>query len=337
MRDLHARNDDGRDVGDARSRNESDRDDLRAPRSWERTETPARQDFPPVGTRRGPSDGASRAGDRPVVDSTSTDDGHRIARIRDEQRAGLRALTDADLLKLENFEIDHDPLGYLKRRGGRALDAETLTRTRAALEQRGLRASGDLKRLGLSDAWDIFSRPGIDSVKEVLEPLAPRDAEPVAVTGFDRSTALSSDEIRGLLHDRLPERGEDGLAHVRYIDTFRADGREVTLGEYDPRTRSIEIFRQTPDGCANRELLEQTVLHEAGHHVYWTRLDDADRRTWEELSRGGEPSAYVTSYARTGVREDFAESFAFFASQREVLEDASPAKCAFMEALWQKR
>lgn len=55
------------------------------------------------------------------------------------------------------------------------------------------------------------------------------------------------------------------------------------------------------------KLIVYTLIHEVGHHIWFTVLDDSDRMLWTDFwkKKGG-----LTNYADTNEKEDFAEYYA---------------------------
>lgn len=75
----------------------------------------------------------------------------------------------------------------------------------------------------------------------------------------------------------------------------------------------------------NYERLKEISDHEIGHFFYYVKLNRTEREIWNITSNSS--IDYVTQYAKTNVREDFAESFMFWVDNKLTI----PAKLEFME------
>jgi hypothetical protein len=198
--------------------------------------------------------------------------------------------------------------------------------------------------------------PSLDKL-ETDQSLASDKQAPVQ--GFEKSGVMSNDAAAQYLCDRLPA---DHLSHnriseIRYTDQFDGDQNGTVLGvcRTDTQTRvsQIEINRQTPQGSHDKGEMEQTMVHEVGHNAYYN-MGDQNIVAWENLSSSSKPDEYVSNYttnghnltfsspglpltllpcqvyARTNGREDFAESYAAYVRDPQLLQDVSPQKHSFM-------
>jgi len=84
-----------------------------------------------------------------------------------------------------------------------------------------------------------------------------------------------------------------------------------------------------PEGSHDAEGLKQTITHEIGHNVYYN-LDEGQKEEWSEINTDSAPDEFVSDYAQTNEREDFAESYMTYVHDPEYLEATSPAKYEFM-------
>lgn len=85
-------------------------------------------------------------------------------------------------------------------------------------------------------------------------------------------------------------------------------------------------------GLYNHTLL--IAAHETGHHIWYKRLSEEDRDRWVELHEASNESEFVSEYAKTNHKEDFAESYekAIYCYYRsDILRDYSPAKADFLD------
>lgn len=163
----------------------------------------------------------------------------------------------------------------------------------------------------------------------------PQIAETKA-TGFEKSGVMSNADVQQYLHETLPPehiRG-DRITEIHYPDQYRPEGNSVVLGECSTDTERgisrIEIYNQEPYGSNDRDRLEQTITHEVGHNVYWN-MPEEQRTAWDRLSQASQPTEYVSDYAQTNVREDFAESYAAYVRDPELLQGRNAGKYSFMQ------
>lgn len=159
------------------------------------------------------------------------------------------------------------------------------------------------------------------------------------VRGFESSGLMTNQEVEDYLHKNFPPEHVDpeSLRSIEYVDMYLLDEEGNTLGCTDYNvftdTSKIEIYRQEPRGCFDRSEMEHTIAHEVGHCVYhnmgWHELSPR-QQAWAELSAGSAPDEYVSEYAKTSLQEDFAESYAAYIHDPELLQEISPNKYKFM-------
>jgi len=84
------------------------------------------------------------------------------------------------------------------------------------------------------------------------------------------------------------------------------------------------------ESCINQNVKDfsKTVTHEIGHNIHSAMKNEAQLREWTMLHNAGD--GYVTNYATTDAKEDFAESFAYYIHRSEALKAVSPAKFSYM-------
>jgi hypothetical protein len=155
-------------------------------------------------------------------------------------------------------------------------------------------------------------------------------------TGFEKSGVMNNADVQQYLHETLPAehiRG-DRITEIHYPDQYRPEGNSVVLGECSTDKATgvsrIEIYNQGAYGSYDRGKMEQTITHEVGHNVYWN-MPEEQRTAWDRLSQASQPTEYVSGYARTNVREDFAESYAAYVRDSELLQEKSSGKYSFMQ------
>ncbi len=159
------------------------------------------------------------------------------------------------------------------------------------------------------------------------------------VQGFDQSGLMTDQEVQDYLGETYPPEhvNPESLKSVEYVDMYlpHEEGNILGSTEYNPLTDTseIEIYRQEPGGSFDRSEMESTIAHEIAHSVWndmgW--LETSPRQqAWGELSANSAPDEYVSEYAKTDMQEDFAESYAAYIHDPELLQEVSPDKCEFM-------
>lgn len=133
----------------------------------------------------------------------------------------------------------------------------------------------------------------------------------------------------------LPIKHVNGIQVIRY-DPTRAIATTLSyMGTQAPIVSSQGLFfhdRETSvivlfqfDTAAS---FYHVLYHEIGHYVFLKCLDQRKRDLWMYGVRSLERT-YVSSYARQNSREDFAESYAFYCTQKKGLLEC-PLRYAFL-------
>lgn len=183
---------------------------------------------------------------------------------------------------------------------------------------------------------DVEAYLGVPGARPA-EPSVPQGAsEPTTtvaearIRGFFSSGVMDDQDVRAAVAILPREHVHgNGLSGIEYRNLYRSDG-VIGWTLPDERQNRIEIFRHSPqDGPQDRYAFVQTIYHEIGHHVH-LRLDAQTWEAWRQLSAETGDGERVTHYARTSVEEDFAESYAFYVSDRQALAAVSPRRDAFM-------
>ena len=167
------------------------------------------------------------------------------------------------------------------------------------------------------------------------KPLAGSSLNLPEVQGFEQTGLTNSAEIKRYLGETFPPEHVDhaSLPSVVYHDVYKPaqDGNFLGMTRYNQETgvSHIEIYRQQQEGNSNPADMTYTLAHEVGHNAYWVSGESV-QRSWDKLSVASASDEYVTGYARTGVREDFAESYATYVLDPDLLSEVSQKKYDFM-------
>jgi len=156
------------------------------------------------------------------------------------------------------------------------------------------------------------------------------------VSGFEQSGVATNEEVQTHLEENYPPEhvSPSTIESIEYVDEYQGgDGGYVAGRHYytTETTGYIEAYPQTPDGCIDKGQLEKTIAHEVGHNVQ-ANLSPEAQSTWEQISTASGPDEYVSDYAKTDIHEDFAESYATYQHDSELLREVSTDKYGFMHA-----
>ncbi len=154
------------------------------------------------------------------------------------------------------------------------------------------------------------------------------------VSGFEQSGVTTNEEIQMHLEEDFPPDhvSPSTIESIEYVNEYQGADDDYIAGRHhytSETTGHIEIYPQTPDGCEDKGQLEETIAHEVGHNVH-ANLSPEAQTTWEQISTTSGPDEFVSDYAKTDVYEDFAESYATYQHDSELLREASSAKYDFM-------
>ena len=154
------------------------------------------------------------------------------------------------------------------------------------------------------------------------------------VSGFEQSGVMTNEGVQTHLEENFPPEhvSPSRIEPIEYVDEYQeADGGYIAGRHYytTETTGRIEAYPQTPQGCTDRGELEETIAHEVGHNVH-ANLSPEAQATWEQISTASAPDEFVSDYARTDVYEDFAETYATYQRDSELLQEVSTARYDFM-------
>lgn len=156
----------------------------------------------------------------------------------------------------------------------------------------------------------------------------------VQVLGFSRQSIVSTDYVLRTLQS-LPEIHRKGIRLIRYdpqrdvaraINTYLDPTMSPTVqgSFYHSDTLSAIIIWKFSTVAEFRHIL----FHEVGHYVFSNVLAQRERDVWFYEVRPKEGKT-VTAYACKNAREDFAESYAVWFGDRDLLR-LCPLREAFM-------
>ena len=156
----------------------------------------------------------------------------------------------------------------------------------------------------------------------------------LAVQGFEKSEILSNEDVAEFISTGLPQEHGNvkNIEGIEYTDKYIGDEEGYIAGKCttdEHNVSKIEINRQTPEGSDDPDEMKRTITHEVGHNVYYN-LAEVHRDEWKGISSSSAPDEFVSDYAQTNEREDFAESYMTYVHDPAYLKAVSPAKYEFM-------
>jgi len=151
------------------------------------------------------------------------------------------------------------------------------------------------------------------------------------LSGFSGQGVVAVDDIVRAI-DRVPSFHLAGLREIVYLPDYAPPAsvvpctgstRSEPMGEFVQRERRIFVYRLNfPD------VFFHMLHHEIGHFVFFLVLGSRVKKRWvTEIFPG---SRCVTGYAAVSPWEDFAETYAYYLLQRDILKSELPQKLAFM-------
>lgn len=177
----------------------------------------------------------------------------------------------------------------------------------------------------------------------VTERTFPEDAYLVGdmeVGNFAESGLTDSREVVDYIDETIPPEHLEGLDAVEYVNSAEAYESGL-MGQWqsDEETgqTTIEIYPHDDQG----EMYD-TVAHEIGHNaqeILTAEYPEANAawgdlylQSWTDLvTSDGEKDTFVSPYAQVSAEEDFAESYAAYLNDSDLLAAVAPQKLDFME------
>jgi WXG100 family type VII secretion target len=158
------------------------------------------------------------------------------------------------------------------------------------------------------------------------------------VSSFGKSGVMSDQDVRKFLNKDFPAAHTDPahLTGIEYTDTYVPASKPgyyqagLCTTNTTKNTSFIVINRQSPTGSSDKGSMKGTIAHEVGHNVYYNVVPEKARNDWDALSNGSTATQYVSDYAKTNVREDFAETYRTYMLDPDALKAASKDKYEFM-------
>ncbi len=154
------------------------------------------------------------------------------------------------------------------------------------------------------------------------------------VTSFESCELISNQELCNYIETNIPVEHLEGCTGITYNPNAECfQDHPDALGCYSEVTREISINEHmTLEGTNG---LLETVTHEIGHNVH-TSLREASpdlALVWNELYETSYATGceFISEYATTTPFEDFAECYANYIRNPEVLALVCPTKFAFMD------
>jgi hypothetical protein len=150
----------------------------------------------------------------------------------------------------------------------------------------------------------------------------------LVVSGFAEDEPVGVGDVLRTL-DALPQFHLAGLNEIVYAPVpdvsypslgFRFPDR--TVAEFDQQARAIFVYR-----LPELALFRHVLYHEVGHFVFFLVISSKVKKTW--VTEIFPQSVSTTDYGAESAAEDFAETYALYARDAELLQEF-PRKRAFM-------
>jgi hypothetical protein len=166
---------------------------------------------------------------------------------------------------------------------------------------------------------------------DVPETPSTERVEQTEVGGFEKSGLLSSEGVADYIKETVPPEHLENCPSIQYDPDHPVfEESENTLAFYTPKTGEIRVGPS--DRLADTNELLDTITHEIGHNVHQNIIDQqpgvAD--SWNKLYSKSDTNDFVSSYARTNVYEDFAETYMTYVRDPELLQFVNTTKYEFM-------
>ncbi len=162
----------------------------------------------------------------------------------------------------------------------------------------------------------------------------------IKVRGFAEARGVDSAMVRQILSE-LPDKLLAEIGSVTYINEFGhggAAGRTVAKPNIPEKGQIYlyEVFEY--ELAARQEQYRETLTHEAGHVLFERLASGVQRFEWgnffNRTLRDGEE--YVSPYAATSLREDFAESFMVYRLDPSELYKEFRSRYDFIDRLYKE-
>lgn len=174
------------------------------------------------------------------------------------------------------------------------------------------------------------------SAKQVIGDEGKDVAEMPIIDGFEQSGVLSNEDVANHLAELPKEHtNPEHVESIKYTDEYKPDPKDSNYyiaGECvtdNNGVSRIDIHRQSPDGSYDADEMKRTITHEIAHSVY-ERLSDEQKEAWRDLYKDSDKNEFVSDYAKTDEEEDFAESYAAYVHDPDLLRSISRQKYSFM-------
>ena len=159
------------------------------------------------------------------------------------------------------------------------------------------------------------------------------------VSGFDENSELSNSEVETLIRDLIPAKNIENCPSITCEpENLLWNVYPDALGLYDTQTSEILLAgAENINETGTTEL--EVLLHEIGHNAYdsllvsdpqraadWAELYDESLVVFEATGFG-----FVSQYSHTDMFEDFAESYAEYVANPQLMQFLCPDKYNFMK------
>jgi len=182
-------------------------------------------------------------------------------------------------------------------------------------------------KLFSSNQWFVDTAMALQGFPQVAEKLlttlrqTATDAGPVTIAGMRVRNMVGHPQAIENMRPVIEEAASLVKAR-RWGAVLRSDVKIVGSEQMPPHlqghvgaiyySRTDDVYIQWP--CPDDTSLVKRLCHEFGHRLWFQMLDSTYQREWEESWKAAKEAGerFVTRYAETDPKEDFAECFAFW-------------------------
>jgi hypothetical protein len=134
------------------------------------------------------------------------------------------------------------------------------------------------------------------------------------------------EDVKKYLEDFLPSHLEN-CPRICFEEDGHPDNPRI-LGEFNTETREITVWGES---ISTKKELFDTIAHEVGHNVHENLLNDNPQIAAEWKNIYDSCDNFVSEYSKVSEFEGFAEAFAAYRNDPELLEALTPQMYEFMK------
>lgn len=169
----------------------------------------------------------------------------------------------------------------------------------------------------------------VDSITETFKEFQEifKGTEKVGETGVNGFEKVGMHEdVKKYLEDFLPSHLEN-CPRICFEEDGHPDNPRI-LGEFNTQTHEITVWGES---ISTKKELFDTIAHEVGHNVHENLFNDNPQIAAEWKNIYDSCDNFVSEYSKVSEFEGFAEAFAAYRNDPELLETLAPQMYEFMK------